>query len=399
MLSIIEHPAFIQFYDDLMSGGLAGVDEGEMGGRSSTGDILNVTLREDFARYDFEWPIIIREAEEELCEAVIDVDKLEVFTMYPLQVLRRFLSTEGETFVSQEVQTKTQFGRYKVTGDLFTAVSYQQYLQKVLATITSRFDRITAHKERQFPNLQINGAAIVAAVDGYIRTRLFGEPFDPFCGSDWKILLSKGGIVTQHIVKQLSTAIYEMQNNVQTSEAVVEHRRFSEAASIKVRESFSVEVAKCIYPRLGYPTNRGGFEKAFIEFLDRDGEVQRFLKISETCHTFATIFYTRQDGLMATYHPDFIVATASHIYVIETKGNDKVFDRNVRQKQRATVEWVRKVNELPAAERMQRTWDYILLSEDNFYSLSGSGASITDICERTKVSLAAATGDLFADQM
>ena len=40
---------------------------------------------------------------------------------------------------------------------------------------------------------------------------------------------------------------------------------------------------------------------------------------------------------MATYHPDFIVATRDKIYLIETKGNDMVFDKNVRQKQTAAI--------------------------------------------------------------
>ena len=201
------------------------------------------------------------------------------------------------------------------------------------------------------PNLQINEARTIAVVDRYIRTRLFGQPFNPFNGSDWKILLSKDAIVTKHI--------------------------------------------KCIYERLGYPSSRGGFEKAFIMFLNTDGEVERFLKISENMHPFAVIYYMRKDGLMATYHPDFIVATQNKIYLIETKGNDKLFDKNVRQKQTAAVEWTRKINELKPDERMDREWEYVLISEDNFYGLSHNGATITDICDRCKVSLSAAMGELF----
>ena len=139
----------------------------------------------------------------------------------------------------------------------------------------------------------------------------------------------------------------------------------------------------------------GGFEKAFIEFLDRDGEVERYLKINESQHSFAVIYYMRKDGLMATYHPDFIVGTERKIYLIETKGNDKLFDKNVRQKQTAAVEWARKINELKPKERMDREWEYVLVSEDNFYGLSANGATITDICDRCKVSLSAAMGELF----
>lgn len=395
MLSIIEHPAFLQFYEQLFAEGLAVEETGETGNGGSTGDLIRVGLREDYEQFDFEWPMIIREAEEELEDVDININTLQPFRAFPLEKLRQFLAQDGETFISQEALSKTQFGRYKVTANLFTATCYNEYLQKLLRTITLRFDKVTSHKEMPVPNLQINEARMIAVVDRYIRTRLFGQSFNPFNGSDWKILLSKDAIVTKHIIEEMARAIFNIQNNVMTTDAQVVHTKFSSVAEIKMRESFSLEVHKCIYERLGYPTSRGGFEKAFIEFLDRDGEVDRFLKISENMHPFAIIYYMRSDGLMAPYHPDFIVGTQRKIYLIETKGNDKIFDKNVRQKQTAAVEWTRKINELKPVERMNREWEYVLISEDNFYGLSHNGATITDICDRCKVSLSAAMGELF----
>ncbi len=395
MLSIIEHPAFLQFYEELFAEGLAAEDTGETGASGATGDLIRVGVREDYEQFDFEWPMIVREAEEELEDIEIDINSLMPFTAFPLAKLRQFLAQDGETFISQEAISKTQFGRYKVTANLFTATGYNEYLQKLLRTITLRFDRVTSHREMPVPNLQINEAKTIAVVDRYIRTRLFGQPFNPFNGSDWKILLSKDAIVTKHIIEEMARAIFNLQNNIMTTDAQVVHTKFSSVAEIKMRESFSLEVNKCIYERLGYPSSRGGFEKAFIMFLNTDGEVERFLKISENMHPFAVIYYMRRDGLMATYHPDFIVATQKKIYLIETKGNDKLFDKNVRQKQTAAVEWTRKINELRKEERMNREWEYVLISEDNFYGLSSNGASITDICERCKVSLSAAMGELF----
>lgn len=186
-----------------------------------------------------------------------------------------------------------------------------------------------------------------------------------------------------------------MQNRLTKIDAEVSHIDFSSLKAIKMRESYSMEVSKCIYPRLGYPSHGGGLEKAFIEFIDKDAEVEKFLKINESGHSFAIIFYVRKDGLMATYHPDFIVATAEKIYLIETKGDDKVNDSNVRQKQTATVEWIKKINALQPSDRMNRTWEYVLVGESVFYSLSGSGATITDICNHCKVSYSVATGNLF----
>lgn len=83
------------------------------------------------------------------------------------------------------------------------------------------------------------------------------------------------------------------------------------------------------------------------------------------------------------------------VYLIETKGDDKVDDVNVRQKQMATIEWIKKINALDAGNRMNRTWEYVLVGECVFYSLSGSGATITDICNQCKVSYSVATGNLF----
>lgn len=391
-LSIVEHPAFIKFYDDLQDQGLVAVDEGDVGVGGATGDILTVGLREDYGKYDFQWPVILHDSIDEFEDAEIDLDDLEPFTMYPLPLLRKFLAKEGETFVSQESLTKTTFGKYKVTANLFNASGYNEYLQKLLRVVTLRFENC---RRQGFPTIQINGAQTVQVMDWYIREKLFSAPFNPFQGNDWKILLAKDGIVTKHIVEQFAVAIYKMQNRLTTINAEVSHTNFSSLRAIKMRESYSMEVQKCIYPRLGYPSHGGGLEKAFIEFLDRDAEVERFLKINESGHSFAIIFYVRKDGLMATYHPDFIVATAEKVYLIETKGDDKVDDVNVRQKQTATVEWIKKINALEPGDRMNRTWEYVLVGESMFYSLSGSGATITDICNMCKVSYSVATGNLF----
>ena len=391
-LSIVEHPAFIKFYDDLQEQGLVAVDEGDVGGGGATGDILTVGLREDYEDYDFQWPVILHDSIDELEDSEIDLNDLQPFTMYPLDLLRKFLAREGETFVSQESLTKTMFGKYKVTANLFNANGYNEYLQKLLRVVTLRFETC---RRQGFPTIQINGAQTVQVMDWYIRTKLFAIPFNPFHKSDWKILLAKDGIVTKHIVEQFAVAIYKMQNRLTTIAAEVSHTAFSTLRAIKMRESFSMDVHKCIYPRLGYPSHGGGLEKAFIEFLDKDAEVERFLKINESGHSFAIIFYVRKDGLMATYHPDFIVATSEKLYLIETKGDDKVDDINVRQKQTATIEWIKKINALEPMERMNRTWEYVLIGESVFYSLSGSGATISDICNQCKVSYSMATGSLF----
>ena len=40
-----------------------------------------------------------------------------------------------------------------------------------------------------------------------------------------------------------------------------------------MRKNYSIESSKCIYTRQFYPSNKGGFERDFMEFVDRDSEV------------------------------------------------------------------------------------------------------------------------------
>ncbi|MBR5237286.1 MAG: DEAD/DEAH box helicase family protein [Paludibacteraceae bacterium] len=391
MLSIIEHPKFIDFYKDLLSEGLAGTDERDISTSSVTGDIIRVGLKDDYEKYDMFWPFVIREAEEEIQTTSIDIDTLAPFEAFTLERLREFLATEGEVFVSQAVMTETQFGKYEVKADLFTAVSYNQYLQKLLNIVLSR-----RYRHKNLPVMQINQIEIISAIDVYIRTRLFSQSFNPFVENDWKILLAKDGIVTQHIIKEISIAVHKMQENLMSTEAEVEKIWFSTVEHLRIRESFSLKLQKVIYERIGYPSNRGGFEKDMAEFLDRDADVERFLKISESQHVFATIFYLREDGLLASYHPDFMVCTKDKIFILETKSNRDIKDVNVRRKRIASIEWCKKINQLKAEDRMNREWEYLLLSEDNFYSYYQNGATFEDIARLSKVSLSSLTGDLFA---
>ena len=71
-------------------------------------------------------------------------------------------------------------------------------------------------------------------------------------------------------------------------------------------------------------------------------------------------------------------------------------DANVRHKRIATIEWCKKINQLNPEDRMNREWEYLLLSEDNFYGYCSSNATFMDIARLSGVSLSALTGNLFA---
>lgn len=396
LLTIIEHPAFIQFYDELLKEGLLGeIDHDPKGGRDVLGDIIKVGLKSNYKDYDLFWPIVIRDADDELVEVEIDVNKLEVFNLYPLDDLKKFFSKDGERFISEEMTVKTRFGEYVVDAALFKSQSYNEYLQKIVGVVVNRIARISQRKNKVFPALQVNNVAIVGTVDTYIRNRLFGQNFDPFSDNNWKILLLKNGLVTDHVVKEIGKAVFEMQQAVKPTEAKVEKRYFSEVAELRMRENFSLDIAKTIYERLPYPSNKGEFEKNLMLYADTDSGVESLIKVNEYYHSFSTISYIRMDGLLSLYSPDFIVKTGKKIYIIETKADKDLNDPNVKQKQLATLDWIKRINSLDVKERMEREWSYILLGENHFYSLKENNASIEEICELARVNEATAKGKLF----
>lgn len=386
ILSIVEHPAFIEFYDDLVKEGLAGeAHELPEGKKGVLGDIIKVGLRVDYKDYDLYWPIIVQDKEESLKLMEPSAEYMTKFDWYSLEQLKRMVPKDGEVFFSEEVTVKTRFGEYKVTADLFTAKSYNEFLSKIVKVITSSLVKVSRRSYKEYPVMQINNAALVKVIDNFIRNRLFNEAFDPFAENNWRVLLlSQAGIV-EHIVKQVSQTIYEMQNNIDVEDAVVIKKYYSEVNELKMRENFSLEVAKSIYERLPYPSNKGGLEMNFILYCDSDSQVTSFLKINEYYHHFAHINYIRTDGMLSSYYPDFIVKTGSKIYLVETKAQKDVNDPNVKQKELGALDKLQKINELNPGNRMNCEWNYVLLGETTFYSMRDRGASIKDIMEYTKL--------------
>lgn len=384
VLSIIEHPAFNQFYDDLIAEGSVGIDEGT-GGGGAIGDMINVGLKEEYKKYDMYFPEITSDEEEELVEPSIDMSLLSPYTYHSLSQLKSWI-VKGEIFHSQEMTVKTNFGEYVISADLFKASNYNDYLSKLLFEITSTLGRTKANgHSKKLPLMQINQPMLVGIIDNFIRMKLFKEIFNPFVDENWRILMLKGTNITQHIIKEVSRAVYNMQNCTITNKAIINKTYFSSVSELKMREKYALDLEKTIYEKTPFPPNKGGFEKAFLEFLDRDSKVFKFIKINEFKHLFARVFYFRDDGYMGWYSPDFMVETSDKIFLVETKGDDNLKNANVKQKQKATLDFVRRINLLDEELREYKTWEYLLLGETQFYSLVKSGADIEDLANSAKI--------------
>ena len=392
ILSVIEHPNFIEYYERVLAGMVGKVGEEPTKGRV-VGDLIKVGLKPNYKDYDLFWIIILQEKEEELAVPDLSIEKLQPFPI-KLEELRPLVGNKGDTFYSEELTVKTTFGEYTVTADIFTAKSYNSFIQKVVNAVSVIHVNARGRKQRDFPVMQVNSALIAKLTDEYIRNRLFGEEFDPLKDNNWRVLLITQQNLIKHIVGNIAQAVYDSMKNLKVNEARIVKKYFSEVPEIRIRETYAISAAKNIYEKIAYPSHSGGFEKEFIEFIDADSKVKAFVKINEYYNDFANIIYVRDDGLLAHYYPDFMIRACDQIYLVETKAEKDMNNQNVKNKRLAAIDWIDKVNELKSEERMDCTWSYVLLSENTFYQMKKQGANTCEILNYAKMTKAKVRGTL-----
>ena len=186
ILSIIEHPAFIEFYDDLIKEVII-TEEDPKDRTDVLGDIINVGLKPNYKDYDLYFPIILVDKEEILIPLEISIDKMESFQLFSLDQLKKMVPKSGDVFYSEEITVKTRFGDYEVKPVIFNSKSYNEFIGKIVSSVSTMVVKVSARKRKEFPVMQINQVEIAKAVDSFIRIKLFGEEFDPFAGNNWRL--------------------------------------------------------------------------------------------------------------------------------------------------------------------------------------------------------------------
>jgi type III restriction enzyme len=394
VLSIVEHPAFTDFEEQLRKEGYefaeASPDDPT---KRSTGDLIAVGLREGYEQFDFAVPFIMREQEEELVGKELDVTTLAEFKAMTFEQLKATIG-KGDVFRSQDVQTGTQFGDYRVDGGIMTATGYNDFLARMVRRISDSLSAPVTSSSKvfanisKFPFLQVNLPQLSAWVDEFIRRKLFARQFEPLVDENWRLLCLDA--VANHIIQTFGRKLPELAETETTAPPEVRQRRLSEVATIRVRESSSIVTPKCIYERLPFPSRNGGFEQAFIEKANADSSVEAFCKVNEQRHLFMRLRYVKENGLPGFYHPDFLVRTKTGIWLTETKAQDQLIHADVIRKKIAAVAWCERVNELPPQERSGRTWNYCLLGEALFYEFRDKGATMEEILQFARVRAKAA---------
>jgi type III restriction enzyme len=389
VLSVVEHPAFQSFYDDLMKEGLVGETGDDSDAEtSSTGDLMSSPLRDGYQEFDIPIPFILRDETEEIVERDLDIKALSDFSDMGFEQLKSIIG-KGDVFRSKDVQTGTQFGDYRVDGGIMTATGYNEYLSRMVRRIAVSLSAPVTNSSKVFANislrpfLQVNLPRLSGWVDDFIRRRLFNRDFDPFADENWRLLCLDP--IANHIIREFGRKLPELTETKTVLPSTVTQRRLSEVPKIAVRESFSIVAPKSIYERLPYPSRSGGFELAFMERCNVDSTVQAFCKINEQKHLFMRLRYVKENGLPGFYSPDFLVRGEAGVFLVETKSQNMLTQGDVRRKKRAAVAWCDRLNQLPAEKRDGRIWAYCLLGESLFYQFRDQGASIGEILEFSRV--------------
>lgn len=387
VLSIVEHPAFQSFYDDLIKEGLAGSTGDDMDNISATGDVIAVELRDGYETFDFGIPFILQEADEVRDHHALDLTALPVFTGMTVAQLTALLG-KGDTFISQDLQSATLFGDYRVDGAVMNVGGYNEYLSRLTRRISQALseplpkgNKVATHLVK--PYLQVNTAELTGWLDDYIWTQLFGATFNPLDEENWRVLLLQP--VVDHITKVFAVALLDAEQKHVTGQTEVHLRHLSEVPRLMMRESHSVNVSKCIYTRLAWPAHNGGLERAFIHWAQADTQIEAFCKISENRHTFARLRYVKDDGLPAFYSPDFLVRTKDAVYLVETKAQQQTIHPNVQRKRKAALAWCERINVLTAEQRGSVPWHYVLLAESVLVEWQAKGARLAELLDYARL--------------
>ena len=121
---------------------------------------------------------------------------------FTLDELKNIIKKYGtECFYSEEMMIKTKVANYTITKDLFNIKKYNEF-------IVAMANIIKTGKYSALLKIQPQKKHLLKTLDNYIRTKLFGEPFDPCINNNWQVLMiAKVGII-EHIIKEISQSIY-----------------------------------------------------------------------------------------------------------------------------------------------------------------------------------------------
>jgi hypothetical protein len=308
---------------------------------------ITVGLRKDFDRYDLTFPL--------LPATHTGTPPLDLTNLVPFRDRTRYHSSFPAP------------GRFDDTTPPMAArfTDYDQFLVWLSQRITlapNRTDRLAWYLawRRQRPS--------IAAIDDYIRTRLFDRPFDPADGH-WRLLLLPA--VLDHLTRALAQ---------DTRAADPPPRRtpyrLSECPTLVLPTDCAVPVQKCIYTHQAVAAHERPLEGALLAWAQTDPGVLALCRI-DPHHPLVRVPYWRTDGSQDAFVPDLLVRMAAASYLVSLRAAGNHGDG--RRCRRAVVEWCARANALGHSNRGGPCWYYAPLAADELASGQRSRRYLGDL--------------------
>jgi type III restriction enzyme len=331
----VEHPKFKDFYESYLKAQGHVVGSGDSSKQNAAGDLVAVdadTTR--MAKYDLCWAAQLYDQTPIPNLHEINVDMLGHYKVQ-FRLAQQFAPKTMITDVHVETDTKAK--TWQLENDYF---DYCHFLQKVARSIT---------QTKKLNHLTSLSAEIMALADEYISRRLFTQAIDFALPEHYCVLQQQA--VEDFIVEQLRSAIIKATGDLQYQPGAT-WCKLSDVARLMMRQKNMVATARCIYPYQAVQSSSGGFERRAINKLfNPSPEVLAFCKLDRK-HDLR-IEWRDDRGISRKYEPDFVVKTAERMYLLETKGNHLIDNRDTMLKAQAAVAWCKSASSVEPPLRVQ----------------------------------------------
>ena len=372
-LFVVEHPKFRQFYERLRRAGYL-IGSGDTSEATSTGDLIPVdAIPHRIEDYDIAWPVQIYDQ-----TPVLDLSQIDVSTIPKYQSLGDFSDLRdslGKLIIQEtHVESGKKTKNWKLENKYF---DYNYFLSRAAQAVA---------KEGKTQTLSGHLAEVAGIIDEYVTDHLFGETVDFSDPRNYQVLNYM--LVFDHVVNNVRKAILRMVGELRYEQKGV-WKRLSDVGRLMLREKYSIDTYRCIYPRQGFSIVGGGFERDFIrEVLEPSTEVKAYAKLDKK-HGLK-IPYRDEYEILRNYEIDFIVRTDETIYLVETKADKDLDMPQVVVKAKAAHSWCQSASMTAKTDdiRQPDKWEYLIISEGLFNSNRGqSFESLVPLCRMLRDSM------------
>lgn len=367
LLFVVEHPKYNEIYTQLTEAGAAIASGNSIDISLDTKSVLISIDESRIKALDISWPVSLKyKTEEEIDFSYFSVAELPIFEKPFNEIMpTRIMITDFHPDTKYRAEWELEEANF----------SYSVFLRNAVKGIIGS-SRGTAWLTRFAPD-------IAGIVDQYVSDYLFGRKIDFSIDENAKKLRNQQ--LFDFVITEVRRKLMKFIQNAKSNEVIeAEWTNLSSYKNLKVRMERAVTTKKCLYPYVDFPP-RGGFERKFTEnILENDSSVEAYVKLNQYVHQFS-IPYINTMGHLVPYYPDFIVKTKDAMYIVETKSTkDASTDTDTKRKAISASErcfQISRIKNIPSTVQ-PRTWNYVLLPQNIFDEMEGSGLqSLIDRCE------------------